>query len=389
VSGWFPFRVPVPGTDDWPCSLHDPQHTGRSADVLLPPLRLLWTWQNNHPFDLTKGYSETWNQLVSVGGRLLVSGGLNSNRLLALGEDRTRAWEADNGGYTESQSPFYGNNGLAVAGGQVLFTSTDYSYSVSLADGTISPPLDNTNGEPSGGATVMPNGDVYQQFVETDSGVNDLVLYHGLSSPLVEAAHYSVGNGTLNDVTFRVPAVDSGRVYASLLGSLCAFDAGTLGLLWTGPASSGTSPCASGGRVWVATDYGRFTALDGATGSVIWSVQVAGGLVPLVDPVAGVIYVGSSDGNLYALRASDGSVLWSALVGGPVGQQQQPALSGALLYAPVSDGVLRVFSTDTGRLVYSTQVSSRPIGPVTLGRGRLYVSDSAGVVYAYQPAAVR
>jgi outer membrane protein assembly factor BamB len=379
--------------DTWPVPFHDPQHTGVSADVLTPPLKLLWTWRDNHQFDLNR-FAATVSLPIGFDSRVAFQGGLNANRLICLNADRSPSWEADNSGYTESGAPFTFLNYPASVAGRVLFGSTDYTTTVSSVDGSGFMNIYNTNGgTPFGGLTGW-NGQAYQQFIETDDGTENLDLYinpavldrnHDLHTP--QTGVYQYGPWT--------PSVDptTQTLYADVGASLRAIDANTFIQQWSMPGTAGSSPAVNRGIVYYS---GSANLQAVKTGTPIWTKPIAGTGMPIVSN--GVVYVGSTDGNFYALNAADGSTRWSFHVGTGFTSSQVPAISGQILYLPGANGNLYALNLATGVQVsvvtipqfcgpgaFGGNIScyTPAFGPVIISGGLLYTSDSSGNFYAF------
>src|SRR5580765_5785655 len=43
--------IPNSWADDWPMGYHDASHSGRTAEIVAPPLTLVWTWKDTDPYD--------------------------------------------------------------------------------------------------------------------------------------------------------------------------------------------------------------------------------------------------------------------------------------------------------------------------------------------------
>ncbi len=91
---------------------------------------------------------------------------------------------------------------------------------------------------------------------------------------------------------------------------------------------------------------GRVTALNVATGAVVWTVRLPGkpylGGVLSAPAVSGnTLYIGNNDGHVYALDRTNGATVWSYEIGAWVASA--PAVSGnALLDRRVGRQPLRV-----------------------------------------------
>src|SRR5512132_3258294 len=108
-------------------------------------------------------------------------------------------------------------------------------------------------------------------------------------------------------------------------------NATTLVPAWTWRAGTNlyASPTVYNGRIYIGAKSGVFSALDEATGAVVWKRSL--GVTPrltcslpgliatatvAVDPSTQVptVYVYATDGKLYALNADDGAIVWSSTV---------------------------------------------------------------------------
>jgi outer membrane protein assembly factor BamB len=108
--------------------------------------------------------------------------------------------------------------------------------------------------------------------------------------------------------------------------------------------------------VYVGSNDGNVYALNGATGTQLWSFTT-GGTVGSSPAVAnGVVYVGSSDGNVYALNAATGTRLWSFATGGSVGSS--PAVANGVVYVGSSDGNLYAFDLTGGQAAPARPIRS-------------------------------
>jgi outer membrane protein assembly factor BamB len=92
---------------------------------------------------------------------------------------------------------------------------------------------------------------------------------------------------------------------------------------------------------------GRVTALNVATGAVVWSVRLPGApyLGGVLSPPAvsgDTVYVGSNNGRLYGLDRATGEEVWSYEIGSWVASG--PAISGNALVAGAWDGNLYAFT---------------------------------------------
>ena len=137
---------------------------------------------------------------------------------------------------------------------------------------------------------------------------------------------------------------------------------------------------------------GRVVALDGKTGKISWSRELASRSEssPLID--GDRLYFGSENGTVYAMGAGDGRVRWRFRASG--------AVKGGLALA---DG--KLYFGDYGGRVYAIRAEQRPPGlareherrPLRLGSGnfystpavafgRVYIGNTDGRVYSFSAA---
>jgi outer membrane protein assembly factor BamB len=354
----------------------------RCGDTAADPL---WQWSNNVPYDANVSAFWSFSLPIAFGNKVCFQGGKNANRVFCLHQDRSFAFEADNSGYTESSgSVFQFLDYPVMASGRIVFGSTDFTTTVSANDGGGFFNIYNTNGGwPYGGSTAH-GGTVIQQFIETDSGMEDLVVYQALES-LGQRCTWKQTEVPGWDMSLRVPATDGKTIYATINRRVTAFDANTCAILWSVPIgkATGVSPAVSAGVAYFHNGTAMM-ALDGS--SPLWVRVMPTVLSPIVD--RGVIYGGAVDGTFWALRASDGSTLWSFQTQAAFTPAQIPALSGNLIYVPSADGRIYTLDAATGRQV-DRFTGAAAWGPIIIAHGLLYSSDLRGNVYAFRPSSAR
>jgi outer membrane protein assembly factor BamB len=106
---------------------------------------------------------------------------------------------------------------------------------------------------------------------------------------------------------------------------------------------SKSSPAIAGDRVFVGIDR-NLTALDRATGRVLWQAPTGRKVdsTPLV--VGDVVYVGSDDRTFYAFDAATGRKVWSYATGGRV--SSSPTSGEGLILIGSDDGALYAFEEE-------------------------------------------
>jgi outer membrane protein assembly factor BamB len=156
---------------------------------------------------------------------------------------------------------------------------------------------------------------------------------------------------------FSSPAAVDGVVYVHVRDDhVYALDARDGRVVWKTPAPTPqpfwnfvfmdptkSSPAVAGERVFVGIDR-DLTALDRATGKVLWRAPTGKKVdsTPLV--VGDVVYVGSDDRTFYAFDAATGRQVWSHRLGGRV--SSSPTSGEGLVLIGADDGALYAFEEE-------------------------------------------
>ena len=162
---------------------------------------------------------------------------------------------------------------------------------------------------------------------------------------------------TMSDGT---PSVSGGRVYVGneTADRVIAYDAATGAQLWTATARLGgwqdASPTAVGGRVFIGSNN-RVIARDAVTGADLWQHQspdasfIPQNATPSAPAVVGnTLYMGFPNGRVTALDVASGAVVWSVRLPG------QPYLGGVLSPPAVSGDTRLRGQPTTGTSTAST-----------------------------------
>jgi outer membrane protein assembly factor BamB len=197
------------------------------------------------------------------------------------------------------------------------------------------------------------------------------------------------------------PVVEQGRVYAMDGGvQVSALDAASGSRIWQidlkpeelrGNAFGG-GPSFWNDRVYVTTGYAQVLALDPAEGKVIWRTNVNSPLHSPPTVANGRVFAVTVENELNALDANDGRKLWShsgipetaGLLGGA-----SPAVEGEVVLAAYSSGELFALRVENGRAVWSDNLAStRGVNAVAgladirgrpvVDRGRVFAISHSG-----------
>ena len=226
----------------------------------------------------------------------------------------------------------------------------------------------------------------------------------GSNLALAFAVNIGAGDGRKARITGD-PVVADGRIFT--LDSGARVTAVTTGgaTAWTkdltpptdkpGQASGG-GLAYGGGKVFVSSGYGLLTALDPATGAILWEqdLDASGTGTPTV--AGDLVYVVSGDATAWAIDVNSGRVRWqmtatpdrNSLLGGPA-----PAITGDLVIFAHASGevqaVNRVGGIQTwGALVtgrrqgYAKSVIGDISGDPVVSNGKVYVGVQSGTTVA-------
>ena len=247
---------------------------------------------------------------------------------------------------------------------------------------------------------------------------------HVIAAPEFAVAwRRDVGAGSSRTRQIMAPVVaDNGRVFV-LDGeaTVSAVDSGTGAVAWranikpdererrsrgllglgigggpSGGGGFGGGVAVGGGRVFVASGYRTMTALDQATGAVIWTTPVD---VPIhgAPTVAGTrVFVVDLENQIQAFDTATGQQDWSYR-GIPeparIMRASSPAVTGDTVIAPFSSGELVALRASTGQAVWQ-QVLSRTsrtsalseirdiAGRPVVSRGAVYAVSHSGLLSA-------
>jgi len=188
-------------------------------------------------------------------------------------------------------------------------------------------------------------------------------------------------------------------IVGSQEGNILALDEKNGHLLWKKKLSSEVlaPPKADMDVVVARTADGRMTGLSVTDGHVLWAYQRT---VPLLslrgasEPVLAddKVVAGYANGKLVALSIVDGNVIWEESVAVPRGRTElarlvdidsAPVIKNGVVYVVAYNGRLAALSLDSGRMLWSREMSSRSGLDVDSGES-IYVTDDSGYVWAVQ-----
>lgn len=297
------------------------------------------------------------------------------------------------------------HNAPAVWNGQVVFTTADgYLRVVDAATGTPVWRHDLGAGRGAG-----------ETWLYAAPAVANGMAYVGLHARMAavdlraRAVLWEQRRKTLPLITLASSSTD-GEVVVSVFGrnTVIAWDARTGQELWqyrnevNRPIHA--APVIHGGRVYLVDSSTRAVALDLRSGAALWKQPLASGFVQLGEEVvgtpalsAGRLFVPTPRHGLVALDAETGRVVWRLAGRESVihpfsyltrasGMAAAPVVTGSVVWAGGSDGVLRAVNARSGRELWSMDLGAPILGGPAPAGDLLIVTSYDGTVRALKPA---
>ncbi len=173
-------------------------------------------------------------------------------------------------------------------------------------------------------------------------------------------------------------------------GTLVAVDVETGEERWRREVGEGrypdlvSAPVLGGADVFTAGYFEPLVAIDKASHTVRWRLDVGGAFRPVLSPDGAVLYHPGTDGSMRAVATLTGAVLWT-WSSGTTGAITSPRLTEAGLVVGSSEGGVYLVDPDTGeeRWRWHEPFLLRGVSsvPVVDGRQLLFVSN-AGYLYS-------
>lgn len=226
------------------------------------------------------------------------------------------------------------------------------------------------------------------------------------------------GSGTRTQVTSPVVAAD-GRIYVmDGHNQVSALDAGTGSTVWRHSVTNdeedrrslfslslgsggenqgfGGGLAVSGGRVFVTSGLRVVSALDAATGDLIWATEVESPIHGAPTVAGNRLYAVDVDNQVIAFDVATGAQAWSIqAIAEParILRASSPAVTGETVITPFSSGELIALRTSNGQQLWQ-QVLSRTnrtnalseirdiVGRPVISRGTVYAGSHSGLFAA-------
>ena len=243
-----------------------------------------------------------------------------------------------------------------------------------------------------GDLVYLVSGDATAWAVNTETGKTEWQLLsipdvQNVQSPSAPAindrlAIFAYGSGEVQ-AAFRRGGV--GRWNAALAGERAGRAVNTV-------LDISGDPVIVGSTVYVASHSGRLVAMDIDTGERLWTAG-EGALSPAF-PAGGSLFMVSDRNQLMRIDARDGTTIWAQDLPYFVKDKPKkqstlhvhygPILAGGRLVVPSSDGLLRLYDPQSGKLVHSTEIPGGAATNPVVANGTLYIVNRKGKLLAFR-----
>lgn len=382
---------PVRGNSDWPQRAGSASHASGNMAIGAGTQRI---WAANIGAASDRRHRITADPIVAAGMVFTLD---SQSTATATTTGGGRVWSVDLRPAGESDRSVSGG-GLAFEGNRV-FVTTGYGELVALDARSGAVAWRQRVDAPIGGSPTAQNGVVY-------------VLGRDATAWAVRASDGKVlwrafGNdGMAGVMGVSAPAVAGSTVvipYAT--GELMGVDTASGSQLWTANVAGQRvgravgyfrdltgDPVISGGTVYAGTSSGRTGAFDLATGAMKWEAR-EGASSPVLQAGNSVFLV-NDQAQLLRLDAANGGRVWAQklpyFTQSVIRKQQKvwnhygPVLAGNKLYLAGSDGYLRVFDPASGALVGTANIPGGAAAAPAVAGQTLYVVTQDGQLIAYR-----
>lgn len=165
-----------------------------------------------------------------------------------------------------------------------------------------------------------------------------------------------------------------------------------LGRAYTGVTDIAGDPVVDGAVTYVGNQSGRVSAIETATGNVLWSAREAA--YGAVLPVGGSVFLISDEAKLVRLDAKTGETVWEADMPYYTTEKEKkraeitahygPVLAGGRLVVASGDGLIRMFNPTNGALVGTVELPGGAAAAPALAGGVMYVVSGNGQLQAFR-----
>ncbi|MFC3570371.1 PQQ-binding-like beta-propeller repeat protein [Paracoccus simplex] len=381
----------VRGNSDWPQRAGNAAHVSGNMAIGAGTSRI-WATSIGQPSD--RRHRVAAAPIVAAG---LVFALDSQSTVTATSTGGGRVWSRDLRPGGESDRSVSGG-GLAFEGNRV-FATTGYGELVALDARTGGVVWRQKVDAPISGAPTVQDGVVY-------------VLGRDATGWAVRANDGKVlwrafGNdGMAGVMGVAAPAVSGSTVvFPFATGELMGVDGASGSQIWTANVAGQRlgravgyfrdvtgDPVIAGGTVYAGTSSGRVAAFELATGAMKWEAR-EGASSPVV-PAGNSVFLVNDQAQLLRLDAANGARVWAQKLPyftkqiirkqDKVWNHYGPVLAGSKLYLASSDGYLRVFDPASGALIGTAEIPGGAAAAPAVAGQTLYVVTHDGQLIAYR-----
>ena len=409
---------------NWPMYRNNPLHTGVTADVVPPPLKLKWKQ--------TFGDNVTGSPAV-FGSRVYVGSDTLDKKLYAVDfATGNIIWSFDDAASLVPATGWKSSPTIETVGGQtVIFAGNDNGKLYAIRDD---------------GATPFKlweyasGGPVWSSPIVTTISGTQVVIFGNSAAPgdlyaLVASTGALFPGWATNPFTEGGAAgafISSPAIFGSSLfvgnsnGKVYAINLGNGALLWSdapaGAVSIQSSPAVANvviagvptDVVFIGAGDNKLRAYSAASGGLpLWTFSATAGsqinsspaIVTIPSPPVAcapgptlAVIFGSEDDNVYAVRASDGTPCWTFPSNGPDNFDSSPSISGGTVYIGSDDNSFYAINLNSGVWLWSFPALAKvgdantapnaAISGSTVLFGTKAVAPGGGSLYAFEPLTV-
>ncbi len=222
---------------------------------------------------------------------------------------------------------------------------------------------------------ALPRARANRDWTHVGGDASHVIAHPALSRSLNMVWSTRIGEG--DDRKHRVtadPVVQGNRIFVKDSRALVSAVSTSGEVLWSTDLTpvednpddgSGGGLAVSGNRVYATTGFSELSAVDAATGAVVWQHSFDAGTSAPPTVFDGVVYVATTNAVGWALSAQTGQVLWQVF--GAVGDRSSagssaPVIAGPLVVFPFSSGQMVSAERATGTQTWAASVVDRRAG---------------------------
>ena len=409
-------------SDDWLTEGHDVVHSGKSSDIVKPPLKL-----KSRLLESYKGNGIRLGLPVSSGGQLNVHWLLGDHIAYALNSLK-KLWQF---GYV---GLFQACDYYPAIGGEnkdYVFQGGGHGgiFQCDVRNGATTRMWSDMNAGAGGG--IYYNGYFYAFY--SSETVGGFVIKSVYPYPLYGDTKWKRCNSFEYDTTYPLekttqgdlstPCMAENTLYISWNGHIHAMNPETGLSKWSvgKPLQYISSVAYENGKIYTGgtEGIGSYTlnpavnckgmmyCLDAKTGDAVWTYKFSDSILmgtangytnyPTTPPIVsdGIVYFGGLDGNFYALNSTTGALIWKFAADFPFSYRQGAAISDDVIYfgcrlgynlvIPSSAGVLYCCNRYTGELLWRWENPDKVgFGPVIIADKKLITTGEYGYVYVFE-----